>query len=220
MKKINFLTLCILVFCSFQIFAGGWGFYIKYAHNYNADSAVYTYNFISTSYGGDTIIIGVNETLLIDAMLVPEGGPPPPISAVAWTIDSVSFSPSYFQSNGDHHYLTITSPGVYEADVANGTGAYRKFTVVQSASNGISSLDTQEPVLTIYPNPSTGQFNFSGLEKENTIEIYDATGRLVLETVSKNNSERIDLIGKDKGIYFYKITNSNKIAQQGKLILQ
>jgi len=72
----------------------------------------------------------------------------------------------------------------------------------------------------IYPNPSNGQFNFAGLQKESIIEIYDVTGRLIYHSISQNTSESIDLSDKEKGIYFYKIISDTKEIQQGKIIVQ
>ena len=87
------------------------------------------------------------------------------------------------------------------------------------SGTGIDSY-TEENQISVYPNPSNGQFLFSNLEKENTIEIFDITGRSILKTVVKNSSYKIDLSNKAKGIYFYSITNQNKKVQQGKIIIQ
>ncbi|MDO8998474.1 MAG: peptidylprolyl isomerase [Bacteroidota bacterium] len=72
----------------------------------------------------------------------------------------------------------------------------------------------------IYPNPSTGKFTFSDLEKGNIIEIFDITGKLILEVIAKENLTIIDLEGKEKGVYTYRISNLNKEVRQGKLILK
>lgn len=84
---------------------------------------------------------------------------------------------------------------------------------------GIQSYNENNKII-VSPNPSNGQFRFSNLEKENIIEIYDITGKVIYQTVSKNNIHSVDLSGKDKGFYFYKITKAGKEVQQGKLVVQ
>jgi len=74
--------------------------------------------------------------------------------------------------------------------------------------------------MNIYPNPGTGQFNFSGLEKESKIEIYDVMGRKVYEAMVSNSTQIIDLTSKDKGVYFYRIISDKEKFQQGKLLIQ
>jgi len=78
--------------------------------------------------------------------------------------------------------------------------------------------------INIFPNPSTGKFIFSNIEKESVIEIYDITGRLILNTTTQNTSETIDLSDKQKGVYFYKIISDQSATvgeiKQGKIIIQ
>ena len=72
----------------------------------------------------------------------------------------------------------------------------------------------------ISPNPSSGLFTFSNVEKENMIEIFDITGKSILKTSAQNTSCTIDLTNKAKGLYFYSIRSKNRKVQQGKIILQ
>ena len=84
---------------------------------------------------------------------------------------------------------------------------------------GIESY-TENDKINVSPNPSKSQFLFSDLEKESTIEICDIAGKLVYTTISKGASQTIDLTGKEKGIYFYKVINTEQQVKQGKIILQ
>jgi hypothetical protein len=72
----------------------------------------------------------------------------------------------------------------------------------------------------VYPNPSTGKFLFSNLEKDNVIEIFDITGKSILKTTAQNTSCSVDLTNKAKGFYFYSISSKNRKVQQGKIIVQ
>lgn len=84
---------------------------------------------------------------------------------------------------------------------------------------GINDITALQQHVSIFPNPSTSQFNFSGLVGENTIQITDITGRVLRteKTFSDNYSIKLDAA---QGIYFYKITDKQNRVQQGKLILQ
>jgi len=84
----------------------------------------------------------------------------------------------------------------------------------------VKDKSNSDNTISIYPNPSNGYFTFNNLKKENTIEIYDITGRLILNTIAQNTSETIDLSDKQKGVYFYKIISDKKEIQQGKIIIQ
>ncbi|HET6989804.1 MAG TPA: peptidylprolyl isomerase [Bacteroidia bacterium] len=87
------------------------------------------------------------------------------------------------------------------------------------SGTGIESY-AENNQISVTPNPSSGQFLFSNLERENTIEIVDITGRSVLKTTTRNSSCQIDLSDKSKGLYFYCITSQNKKIKQGKIILE
>ena len=81
-----------------------------------------------------------------------------------------------------------------------------------------SSPEITENTISVYPNPSTGIFNFSGIENENTVTVYDVNGKLISKAVF--NGSGVDLSGKVAGIYFYLVQSSDGTIKQGKLILQ
>lgn len=85
---------------------------------------------------------------------------------------------------------------------------------------GIETFSNVIDQLIVYPNPSNGQFIFSNLENENTIQIYDITGKLIFQITSKNTIQSIDLTEKAKGLYFYKVTNESGNFKSGKLIIR
>src|SRR5262249_36212088 len=85
---------------------------------------------------------------------------------------------------------------------------------------GIPSYQFQAQTIPVFSNPSTGKFSFCGLQKGSRLQITDAVGRLVQEYPLKENSITIDLEGKDKGLYLYRVLNNEKEVQQGKLILK
>jgi hypothetical protein len=74
--------------------------------------------------------------------------------------------------------------------------------------------------LEVFPNPSTGQFTFEGLTETCSIEVTDLTGRIIFSEKMDQSKHTINLVGKEKGIYIYKIKNKENKVQQGKLVLQ
>ena len=84
---------------------------------------------------------------------------------------------------------------------------------------GINEIATLQKHVSVFPNPSTSQFNFQGLVGENTIQIMDITGRLLFAEKTSSENYSINL-NASQGMYFYKITDKQNRVQQGKLILE
>lgn len=74
--------------------------------------------------------------------------------------------------------------------------------------------------ISVYPNPSSGQFNFSGLEKGSKLEVFDIIGSIIYQSVANSDFETINISDKAKGIYFYRITKEMKMVQSGKICVQ
>ncbi|HXC06597.1 MAG TPA: C1 family peptidase, partial [Bacteroidia bacterium] len=71
-----------------------------------------------------------------------------------------------------------------------------------------------------YPNPNNGSFQIDGLENENTVEVFDVMGKLVLHSTAVNSSFTVDLQGNDKGVYFYRVLNTyTKESVTGKIMV-
>ena len=85
------------------------------------------------------------------------------------------------------------------------------------------SLSIEENIssnsINVSPNPSSGNFNFSGLTDETTIDIYDISGEIISEAKTVNNKYSVDLSSQAKGIYFYRISMKNGESRNGKIIL-
>ncbi|MEO6901462.1 MAG: C1 family peptidase [Bacteroidia bacterium] len=119
---------------------------------------------------------------------------------------------------------SFASKGFFKAKYgvsAIGEGsAYINYKGIISHGNTTGIVDANNLRLTISPNPSTGIFTIKGLIGTNKIEVYDMVGRLVVQKLSENETQIIDLNENNKGVYIYKIINNNsKIALHGKLIL-
>jgi len=96
-------------------------------------------------------------------------------------------------------------------------GAYEN----QSIS-AISSIDMKNNMIA-YPNPTTDFVHFSFPENQpiiKTVSIYNMQGQIVKTgSVNKQNS-KISLKSLSAGLYFYHITENNKLLQTGKIVKQ
>jgi len=80
--------------------------------------------------------------------------------------------------------------------------------VVQSANN-----------IVIYPNPTVGQFNVSGLTAGSIIEIYDGIGKLIITSKADKENMILNLGDKADGIYLVRVINKDGVyATQQKVI--
>jgi hypothetical protein len=86
----------------------------------------------------------------------------------------------------------------------------------------------EEPVekpsdLTIYPNPTTGIFTIDlgsdNGSRNSRIDVYSATGQLVLSQHLTETRSRFDLQSHPAGIYFLRINSDGQIVKQGKLLI-
>ncbi len=123
------------------------------------------------------------------------------------------------QQTSDGGYIALSIVILDGGDVSGSHGNYDYWVVKLSPLTGLRENENAEKII-VTPNPSNGKVTFNCQENEYKIEIIDIKGRIVFKTISKNSINTIDLNEKDKGIYFYKITNSNKVIQQGKIIIQ
>lgn len=92
------------------------------------------------------------------------------------------------------------------------------FTTASAA--GIEAYTNTNTKIVVAPNPCDGQFMISNVERENTVQVYDMTGRLVYQGTVKNNNCNIDLRSAEKGMYFYRVVDPQGEAHQGKIVFQ
>jgi len=90
--------------------------------------------------------------------------------------------------------------------------------------SGIGSVVAAAEVLSITPNPfrsvATIQLNDGTKTGNYRLRIYNTLGIEVLNTSITQQSTSLTTSGLSSGIYFYKVTDNNKVVQSGKLISQ
>ena len=77
---------------------------------------------------------------------------------------------------------------------------------------GINDQTTPFQSLSIYPNPSSGQFTISSKSEITSVEIYNLVGERIYSDYNLNckTIKAFDLSGSPKGIYFVKVQNGTK----------
>ena len=94
--------------------------------------------------------------------------------------------------------------------------------IVVQAAAGITANQAQTNI-SVYPNPSTGQFQFSidnsKSAKSSKIEIFNAQGEKIYQSFFTNTSFGIDLSDQSKGIYFINFYDGQTIRAK-KIVIQ
>ena len=84
--------------------------------------------------------------------------------------------------------------------------------------NGIAQTNRQS--FEVYPNPSSANFYFKGLQNGYNIQVYNLLGEIIGTSKTTSSNYCLSLNGRANGIYFYKIIDDTTIIQQGKLVLE
>ncbi len=70
----------------------------------------------------------------------------------------------------------------------------------------------------LYPNPTNGILNISGIEVGNTIKVYNIAGALVSNVKASGNISVIKLVGAPAGLYIIEISNDKGVQTRLKVI--
>lgn len=129
------------------------------------------------------------------------------------------FSTSYTITVSDDYDITKCKVVVWVENHTQGRVMQSKRFMVSDYY--VVDVAEENVVNSIYPNPSEGMFNISGenIESIESIEVYDITGKLVMQQQVNANNTTIDLTNKAKGVYTLKSYNGNNVSVS-KLIVE
>lgn len=112
-------------------------------------------------------------------------------------------------------FFISVSPSVTTAYTVTGTdanGCWNSTIYTQTVSicEGISELNSQENENSIFPNPFNDSFFIKFTSNTpSCIEVTNLYGALIFKQLTINEQIKIDLSGKENGVYFVKITHEN-----------
>lgn len=109
----------------------------------------------------------------------------------------------------------------WNAAMPNSDGLFATNGMSMITSFKVGSTDITESEfanVSIFPNPSTGQFNIKGLQADATATVTNAQGQ-VIYTGNVSDNGLLDLSSQPKGVYFIRLVNSDEMMIQ-KVILK
>ena len=121
-------------------------------------------------------------------------------------------------STGTGAQVTVNPPVdvVYSYTVtgtsANGCTNTAVVAVTVSKCTGLNTLNGELSSVNIYPNPASSDVTVeltNGVQ--NTIEITDLTGRLIMSTITKEQSVKVDLNKFPNGVYYFKVSSADHV---------
>lgn len=88
-----------------------------------------------------------------------------------------------------------------------------------SAFSSLSTSNTEDPALRLYPNPASDFINISSENQTSRarLELFDLQGRQLMDKVTRTN-EQISITGIPQGLYIYRLNGGSEINHTGKLI--
>jgi len=159
-----------------------------------------------------------------------------PIASPSINTQPIAVTPITVNSYGTAYGFNVVNNTIYAADSSgyiapgkiyayNLQGTLQNTFTVTSLPNQIiaynsASLSTVENTktskLSLYPNPTSNRFFVQGLNSGN-IQVYDANGRMIINTPYTQNG--IDVTALSKGVYVVKISGKNNSFSE-KLIIK
>ena len=106
--------------------------------------------------------------------------------------------------------INVSSSGTYWVRVVDNNGCEGSDTIVVQVSASVQYIDGSKFV--VYPNPVANNLviETEGNMVGSKIELYDASGAVVLNRIAQSNREELNVTELSKGIYWLKTTSNNK----------
>lgn len=99
-------------------------------------------------------------------------------------------------------------------------GETEDYTINITGTTGLNDIANNSS-FELFPNPSTGIFTLTTDNNiSNDIEVYSIVGNVVLKQTATSPQLIVDMTGQPKGLYFVKITDSNKIAHTKRILIE
>lgn len=122
---------------------------------------------------------------------------------------SGSYSYSWAPSGGNAQLATGLSAGIYTVTITDGNGCTATATTFVPNTTGLANEHTEN--WNVYPNPVSDYLNISvgDLSGTSQYQLFDLSGRQLLNSNFTGNQYKLDLSGLNKGSYVMVLTNNN-----------
>ena len=117
-------------------------------------------------------------------------------------------------SNGNEK----TTGDINGSDMAKVTSADGKMVVMYTFGPLTSTDWMQANQIELYPNPSNGRLNVTGVEKGQRIQVYNSVGSAIINVNVQNNHEIININEHPAGLYLIVVSDQNRLLGKYKAI--
>ena len=127
--------------------------------------------------------------------------------------------------DGCHNFVnysvTVPTDGIYYVAFHGNSSANQDILMIDDfVLDTAANINELNNVTGIYPNPTTGEFVIKSHDLKNAkVFVYSMTGKEIYHGIIDNDTYTINLYNVKKGVYFVKITSSNK-SHISKLIVK
>lgn len=179
---------------------------------------MYEINSAGTSLWSKTATGNVPQAFRYTACYVNNAAPAiPAITGGTGILTSSSATTYQWYLNGaliageTNQTITPAQSGIYVVRITDANGCVYEYSpgYFYDISTGSGVKHDNTSYFNLYPNPSTGIVNFSGLRPNDEVYIYDAVGKLLIKDKSP---ETIDLSNFENGIYIVNIISDNVVT--------
>jgi hypothetical protein len=115
--------------------------------------------------------------------------------------------------------VKLSTDNLLKSDVVLVTNGILNTSYSISFATSVPDPNSLAAKLQVYPNPSNGVVNISGLEKGDRIDFYNLLGKPVLVKIAQETKETV-LLNLPNGVYFVKITGKDNHEETIKIILK
>lgn len=118
----------------------------------------------------------------------------------------------------DKDGIEKTSGGINGSDMVKVTSADGKIVVMYKFGPIVSAKTIETSGIQLYPNPTTGKINISGVASGNRIQVFNSVGSAIRDLKVANSIETISLDREPAGMYMIVVTNNNQMLGRFKAI--
>lgn len=118
----------------------------------------------------------------------------------------------------DENGVEKTTGDIDGTDMVQVTSADGKTVVMYAFGPLTSAKGLDKQGITIYPNPTEGKLNISGLQPGGKIQVFNSTGSMLKDITVRQSIESVSLEEYSSGVYFVVTSDNNIITGKQKVI--